>query len=269
MSMTSASHGGRALSVYFWIVIAYLLLPILIVVPTSFSAQDFLRFPPAKFGTRWYEVYLTSSAWMDATYRSFRIAIAASVVATILGTMVAVALERGRLPERSVLVAAFAAPAIVPHIILALGLFIVGVWFGLTGRESYLALAHATFGLPFAVLLIGSALRQIDPTIERAARVLGAGPIRSFFTATFPSLVPAIASASIFSFFISFDELIVALFVMGDKQTLPVRIWTDLRFELSPTIAPIATLMVALTTIAMVAAEILRRRTPTVRSATR
>jgi putative spermidine/putrescine transport system permease protein len=108
-------------------------------------------------------------------------------------------------------------------------------------------------------LILGGLLAATTPP-ERAARVMGAGPTRSFFTATFPSLRSSVVAAAIFAFFISFDELIVALFLMGDKQTLPVRIWTDLRFELSPTIAPISTLMVVLTTVAMIVAEALRRR---------
>jgi putative spermidine/putrescine transport system permease protein len=261
VSLEARARGGWGLTVYFWIVIVYLLLPILIIVPTSFSAQDFLRFPPGRLGLRWYVEYFSSEPWLAATLRSVRIALAAAILATLCGSLAAIALERGRPPARALLSAMFAAPAIVPHIILALGLFIVAVWLGLNGVEFVLVLAHAAIGIPFAVLIVSSVLRQIDPTIERAARVLGAGPVRSFFAATFPSLLPAIVSTAIFAFFISFDELIIALFLMGQKQTLPVRIWTDLRFELSPTIAPISTLMVVVTTVAMGAAEILRRRT--------
>jgi putative spermidine/putrescine transport system permease protein len=268
VTLEGRSRGGRLLAIYFWVIVAYLLLPILIIVPTSFSAQDFLRFPPARLGWRWYAEYLSSSAWLEATFRSLRVASAATVIATLCGSLAAVALERGRLPVRGIIAAFFAAPAIVPQIVLALGLFIVAAWLGLTGQEVMLVLAHAALGLPFAVLIVSSALRQIDPTLERAARVLGAGPVQGFFAATFPSLLPAVVAAAIFAFFISFDELIVALFLMGDKQTLPVRIWTDLRFELSPTIAPISTLMVALTTAAMIVAEILRRRTERLKSTT-
>lgn len=268
MSLEAGARGGWTLRVYFWIVIVYLLLPVLIIVPTSFSAQDFLRFPPSNLGLRWYVDYFTSDAWIDATLRSVRVAFVAAIIATLCGSLAAVALERGRPPARPVLTAIFAAPAIVPNIILALGLFIVAVLLGLSGVELVLVLAHAAIGLPFTVLIVASALRQIDPTLERAARVLGAGPVRSFFAATFPSLLPAVVAAAIFAFFISFDELIIALFLMGEKQTLPVRIWTDLRFELSPTIAPISTLMVVITTIAMAVAELLRRRTARLKSST-
>jgi putative spermidine/putrescine transport system permease protein len=250
----------RLLLLYFCAVIALLVLPIAIIAPVSFSTSQFMRFPPTKLGLRWYEAYLGSAVWIDATLRSLRIATGASLIATLLGSSAAIALERGRLRGRTTLSALFSAPAIVPHVIVALGVFIMTVRVGLNDTEVGLVLAHAVFGLPFVVLIVASSLRQIDPTLERAARVLGAGPWRAFLTGTLPPLLPAVVASVIFAFFISFDELIVALFVMGEKQTLPVRIWSDLRFELNPTIAAISTLMVVLTTVAMVLAEMLRRR---------
>jgi len=248
------------LTAYFWIVIAYLLMPVLIIVPLSFGRQEFMHFPPRSFGLRWYFEYFSSTPWLEATFRSLRIALSSCLLSTFLGCLGSIALERGRMPWRGFLAGVFASPAIVPQIVFALALFIAAVALGMTGEELLLIVAHSVLGLPFTILIISSALRQIDPTLERAARIMGAGPIRGFFAATFPSLTPSIVSAAIFVFFISFDELIVALFVMGDKQTLPVRIWTDLRFELSPVIAPISTLMVAFTVVAMGVAEFLRRK---------
>jgi putative spermidine/putrescine transport system permease protein len=250
----------RLLLLYFCAVIALLVLPIAIIAPVSFSTSQFMRFPPTTLGLRWYESYLGSAVWIEATLRSLRIATCASAIATLLGTSAAIALERGRVRGRTSLAALFSAPAIVPHVIVALGVFIVAVRLGINDTELALVLAHAVFGLPFVVLIVSSSLRQIDSTLERAARVLGAGPVRAFMTGTLPPMVPAVVASAIFAFFISFDELIVALFVTGEKQTLPVRIWSDLRFELNPTIAAISTLMVVVTTVAMVFAEMLRRR---------
>ncbi|WP_139280611.1 ABC transporter permease [Shimia gijangensis] len=126
-----------------------------------------------------------------------------------------------------------------------------------------LILVHAMLGLPFVVMIVGAALRQQDPTLERAARVMGAGPVRAFTTATLPPLTPAIVSSLIFSFFISFDELIFALFVMSGKETLPVRIWSDLQHFINPTIAVVSSIFIIATTLAMITAEILRRRSAT------
>lgn len=110
------------------------------------------------------------------------------------------------------------------------------------------------------VLITSAAIRQIDPTIARAARVLGAGPLRAFRVATLPPLIPAIAAAAIFAFFVSFDELIIAQFLMKGSETLPMRIWADLRLDFNPTVAAVSTLLIVVTTLAMGVAETLRRR---------
>ena len=128
-------------------------------------------------------------------------------------------------------------------------------WFAVT-----LAGAHATIAIPFVVLIVGAAHRQLDPTFEKAARVLGAGPVRAFFSAAFPSLLPGIIAAFVFSFFVSFDELIISEFMMSEQETLPMRIWADLRLELRPTIAAVSSLLIVVTTLGMGLAEIFRRR---------
>jgi putative spermidine/putrescine transport system permease protein len=165
---------------------------------------------------------------------------------------------RGALPV--ILRGVSLAPAILPNVLIALGFFIVCVFAGITDNELVLIAAHATLGLPFVVLITAAALADTDPTLERAARVLGAGPLRAFATGTLPSILPAIASAALFAFFISFDELIVALFTMGGKLTLPVRMWTELQFEIDPTISAVSILLILLTTAGMGLAEMLRRR---------
>lgn len=255
-----AAHPGRwLLLAYFTIVVGYLLAPILIIVPLSFSDQSFMQFPPRVWSLRWYDAFWTSPAWVEATWRSFRVATAASVLSVAAGGLAAFALDRGRVRARGALTAVFAGPAMVPHVVIALGVFILAIRIGQNDSELFLTLAHAALALPFSVLIIGGALRQIDPTLERAARILGAGPVRAFRTATLPILAPALVASGIFSFFISFDELVVALFVMGEHQTLPMRLWSDLRFELNPTIAAVSTILVVATTVALGAAETLRR----------
>jgi len=253
--------GPALMTVYFAAVVLYLFFPILIVAPMSLSDDRFLGFPPKSWGLRWYDAYFSDPVWIDATLRSLRVATVTSLSATVLGTLAIVGLERGRTAMRGPLNLLFAAPVIVPNVIVALGVFIVAIRLGINDQELTLAAAHTALALPFVVMIVGAAYRQIDPTLERAARVLGAGPARAFLSATLPSLVPAIVSAAIFAFFVSFDELIVALFVMGGSETLPVRIWNDLRFEINPTVAAISILFVSVTTVAMTIAELLRRRT--------
>ncbi|MEO1194368.1 MAG: ABC transporter permease [Pseudomonadota bacterium] len=248
------------LSGYFWLIVVYLLFPIAIVIPISFSSGQFLQFPPEELGFRWYDAYFGDEIWVSSTLLSLRVAVMASLLATVVGTMAVLFLERRAFRLKGLVMTAITSPIIIPHIFIALGVFILAVRLGVEDSTLVLAGAHATIALPFVVLIVGAAARQLDPTIERAARVLGAGPLRAFFAATFPSLLPAIVAAAVFAFFVSFDELIIAEFLLSGQETLPMRIWADLRLEVSPTVAAVSTLLVVVTSLAMVGAEILRRR---------
>lgn len=258
--MGKIQNSDWPLAIFYLLIVVFLFFPILIVVPISFSNGRFLSFPPEEFGLRWYHEYFSDPIWMEATMRSLRVAFGASLLATAVGTLSVVGLGRRPTKISGVLTAVFVGPSIVPNIIIALGVFIFAIRFGVSDNEFTLIAAHAAIGLPFVILMVGSAYRQIDPTLERAARIMGAGPVRAFLTATLPSLMPAILAAAIFAFFVSFDELIISLFLMSSAETLPMRIWNDLRFEINPTIAAISVFFVAITTIAMTGAELLRRR---------
>jgi len=252
--------GSTLLTVFFVITILFLFFPIMVILPMSFSAGETLQFPPQSWGLRWYREYFSDNLWQAATFRSLRIALMASILSTAAGTLAAIGLDKTRKSLRPLLTGLFLAPAVIPNVIIALGVFIMAVWLGLTSSEPLLVMVHAMLGLPFVLMIVGAALRQQDPMLENAARVFGAGPVQAFVTATLPPLRPAIISSLIFAFFISFDELIFALFVMGGKVTLPVRIWSDLQQFINPTIAAVSTIFIIVTTLAMVIAEILRRR---------
>ena len=245
---------------YFVLVLAFLLFPLLIVVPLSFGDDSLMRFPPTGWGLRWYETYFNNPVWMRATGLSFQVALMASALATFVGTLSVLALERRNVPGKRAVRALMIAPMIVPHIFLAVGVFVLAAKFGGAGSALVLACAHATIALPFVVLMVGAAMKQIDPTLERAARVLGAGPLRAFIAATLPGLTPSIVAAAVFAFFVSFDELIIAEFLMGGRETLPMRIWADLKLELNPTISAVSSLLILVTIVGMGGAEILRRR---------
>lgn len=248
------------LAVFYVLVVIFLFFPILIVLPISFSDGRFLSFPPESFGLRWYRAYFGDPVWMAATFRSLRVAFGASVLATVVGTLTVIGMGRSRSKSGAVLTAIFVAPSVIPNIIIALGVFILAIRMGASDNEITLICAHAAIGLPFVVLMVGTAFRQIDPTLERAARIMGAGPVQAFLAATLPPLMPAVLAAGIFAFFVSFDELIIALFLMSSAETLPMRIWNDLRFEINPTIAAVSVFFVFVTTLAMTGAELLRRR---------
>lgn len=245
---------------YFLVVILYLIFPLLIIIPISFSNNPFLRFPPTNLGVLWYETYFNDPVWVGATILSLKVAVIASTLATIIGTMAVLVLERQALRFKNVLTYFMTSPIIIPHIFIALGMFILAVRLGIDDNAITLAGAHATIAIPFVVLIVGAAHRQLDPTFEKAARVLGAGPVRAFFSAAFPSLLPGIVAALVFSFFVSFDELIISEFMMSEQETLPMRIWADLRLELRPTIAAVSSLLIVVTTLGMGLAELYRRK---------
>lgn len=247
-------------AVLFSLGVLFLFFPILIVAPMSFSGDRFLGFPPKSWGLVWYEAYFSDPVWLAATWRSLRVAALAALIATLAGTASVVGLARLSKRARAGVTGLLLAPAIVPNVIVALGVFMLALRFGTTDSEATLVLAHAAIGLPFVVMIVGAAYRQTDPLLEKAARVFGAGPLRAFWTATVPPLAPAVVAAFIFAFFVSFDELVIALFLMGGSETLPVRIWNDLRFEINPTIAAISTFFVVVTALAMGLAEFLRAR---------
>lgn len=249
------------LTLLFCLTVLFLFFPVLVVIPMSFSAGETLQFPPESWSLRWYSEYFHDAVWRAATFRSLRIALFASILATLAGTLAAIAIDRMGRALASAFSGLFMAPAIIPNVIIALGVFVMAIRLGATNNEIMLILAHAMLGLPFVLMIIGAALRQQDPTLERAARSLGAGPVQAFMTATFPPLKPALVSAMIFAFFISFDELIFALFLMSGKETLPVRIWSDLQHFINPTIAAVSTIFIVGTTLAMTLAELMRRRT--------
>ena len=251
---------SAALRIYFWATVFFLLFPIFIVFPASFGNSQFLRFPPRELGLRWYHTYFFDSSWLDSTILSLRVAVLSALVATVAGTLAAIGISGSSRKLQGPMIFLATLPLVIPEIFIALGIFILALRFGVTDNEFVLAMAHAAIAAPFVVLIVNAAMQQINPTLERAARVLGAGPLRAFRVAVLPRLMPAIVASAIFSFFTSFDELVISLFLMKGEVTLPMRIWADLKLEFSPTVAAVSSLLIVLTSASMWLAEMLRRR---------
>jgi len=245
---------------YVWTIIAFLILPIAVVIPMSFSQAAFLRFPPVDLGFLWYGKYFSDPQWIDATFLSLKIATGSSVIACAVGTLAALSLERTRATFKRSVTSILSLPIVVPSIFIALGVFLVALRFDLLDSELLVIAAHATLSLPFVVLMVGAVVRQLDVSLERAARIMGAGPVRAFFSVTFPALVPSLAAAFVVSFFLSFDELIVSLFTLSGKETLPMLLWNNMRLDVSPIITAVASLLIMATIVFMLGAEVLRRR---------
>lgn len=246
---------------YICAVLLFLFLPIILVSVFSFDSANKLSFPPEGFSLRWYSAYLTDDVWLASTWRSVRIALFSSIAACLIGTLLAIVLvkRQGTIFARA-LMALSIAPLVVPNIVIALGVFIASAKFGVYGMETTLILAHAALAIPFVVMIVYGGLMQVDFTLERAARIMGASPLGAFRVAVLPTILPSVVAGGIVACFTSFDELIIALFIMGDAPTLPVRIWSDLRFELNPVVTAISTVLMVLATAGMAFAEWLRKR---------
>lgn len=243
------------------IVGSYLLLPSVLVAIMSFGSDDLLRFPPDLFSLRWYEEFLGSEPWTTAAIRSVGVAIGAATLSAILGTAAAIAIVRGRLPLRRAFTAVAISPIVVPPIIVAVGGYGIFVRLGLIGSLPGLVLVHTVFTVPVVILLVSAALNRTDHRLELASTNLGAGTWTTYRRITLPLIAPAILSGWLFAFLISFDELVLAIFLVGTSApTLPIRIFSEITFGLTPIIAAVSTLLLLLTAVALGASGAIGRR---------
>lgn len=235
-----------AFGLFVGLVLAYLILPLLIIVPMSFSGTRFLTFPPPSFSLRWYAEYFGNPAWMQATRISLTIAALTVVFATPLGVAAAYAISNGQGRLLRALHMMLMLPLIVPIIIIAIGIFFVYAKVGLIATLPGLVLANVMLGLPYVITSVVAGLQSFDPTQEMVARSLGMNRLRAFLTVTLPQIKASVLAGGIFAFISAIDETIIALFVSGGQyQTLTRRMFTALRDEIDPTIASISTLLTA------------------------
>lgn len=252
--------GRRLLPAYFALMLAYLVVPLLIVFPLSFSDTTYLVFPPRGFTWRWYAEILQNPAWLDAFYRSLALGGLTAICTTVLGTLAASAIAR--LPTRSghVLAGAFLVPQVVPAVIIALGAFLFLNAIGFLGTFSGLLVMHVMMAMPLVVMTMSAALKQMGQAQVKAARVLGATPLKAFRYVTLPTIAPSLAVSGVFAFLISFDELVVTLFISGNHPTMPVRIWADVRQQLTPVVPAAVTVLTVIALAVAIPIEAYRYR---------
>lgn len=245
------------------LIIALFILPSLTVILLSFTSGRTLRFPPPGFSLRWYgEFFDPGGEWLRAAGSSLRVAVGAAVVSTVLGTLAAYGLVRGRFPGRKILLLFLVAPLIVPVVVLAVALFFVvlRVRLGALGSAVPLIGAHAVLGVPLVVLNVAASLARLDPDLELAASGLGGDRWQVFRRITLPLILPGIMSGALLSFVTSWDEVVIAIFLTSPySRTLPVVMWGDVRYSLDPTVAVVAAVLTLTTTVAIMAFFALRR----------
>jgi putative spermidine/putrescine transport system permease protein len=259
---TQITHWQRAwLYLVCAAVLAFMVVPCLLVIPMSLSADSFLHFPPRDLSLRWYRSFLGSADWMHGARVSLEVALATVVLATAIGTAGAYAIRQldGKFAVAIRMI--FMLPMIAPVILIAVGVFFVYARLGLNNSVEGLVLAHTLLAIPYVVITVGSGLETYDLTQEMVARSLGASRVRAFFQITLPQIAPAIYSSLLFSFMTSFDETVIVLFVSsGDTSTLTRLMFENIRDQQDPTIAAISTLLILISTAALVIVQWLSRR---------
>jgi ABC-type spermidine/putrescine transport system permease subunit II len=253
--------GGRyLLALFSGAVLLFLCLPIAVVVPMSFSSASSLEFPPPGLSLRWYHSFFGDPRWLGAAGTSALVACASSIGALILGSVASYGLVRGSFRGRALLEGNFIAPLILPPVITAVALYIFFARIGLLGTMAGLIVAHTVLTVPYVVLVMAVAIRQFDVRIEQVAYSLGASWFRMFRSVLLPNLLPSVLAAWIFAFIISFDEVIVTLFLAGAYDTIPKRMFNELILQVNPTITAIATLLIALSVVTIgIVAWLMRR----------
>jgi ABC-type spermidine/putrescine transport system permease subunit II len=258
--LVGARVASWLLPAYAGLVLAFLIAPAAIVVPMGFTSSQFLEFPPPGYSLRWFEVYFGSPLWLAATLRSFGVAFATAVLATLVGGLAALALARSQSRWRGAIFAFFLAPMIVPRIVIAVGLFYLFAQLGLVATDLGLTIGHTVLALPFAFVAIAAVLKTYDWRLDQAAAVLGANRFQALRLVTVPMIKGGLIAAFLFAFITSFDELTVALFVSGGlKTTLPKQMWDDMILQLNPTLAAVSVVVLVIVTALLLVAERLRR----------
>lgn len=237
--------GKLALFAFTGLILLFLIIPNFIVVPISFSNSSLLSFPPQGFSLRWYERYWELPGWVSATVNSFVVGILTAVLATLIGSITAYALVRGNVFGKRLIEALLMLPIIIPSLVTAIALFNVMAYLKLVGTLPGFVIGHTVIAVPFAITIMSNALRGIDPVLEQAARSLGANRLTAIRRVTLPVAFPAVVSSMLFAFLISFDELLIVLFISTPTfSTLPKKLWEGIRFEIEPTLAAVSTLLV-------------------------
>ena len=242
-------------------VLVFLLLPVMVIIPLSFSDSSFLAYPITGWSLKWYQEMWHSPDWIRATKNSFIVAPAATLLASVLGTLAAVGLARVKFPGKGIITSVLIAPMVVPIVVVGVSSYLYFAKLGLNDSYLGLILVHAALGAPFVVTTVLATLQGFNDNLVRASLSLGASPLATFFRVTLPVIAPGVISGALFAFATSFDEVVVTLFLAGPEQvTLPRQMFTGIRENISPTIAAVATLLILFTTSLLMVLEWLRGR---------
>jgi spermidine/putrescine transport system permease protein len=262
MNAAVSTAGRRWLWVTFWVLVVFLYAPLVILLIFSFNDRNLVSFPWEGFTLRWYESFIHNREILNALRMSLWVAALTAVVTTVLSIPASIALVRRRFFGKGLVSGVMLAPLVIPLVVLGTALLILFNTIGLEFSGFTIAIGHIVIALPFAILTLVPRLELIPAALEEASRDLGAGWFTTFRQITWPLMLPAIFSAFLLSFVISFDEVVVASFVAGDQVTFPVYLYSQLRLPRRlPQVISVAVVILFISAIVVIASEVLRKVT--------
>ena len=230
------------------VLFVFLLVPVLVVIPLAFSGETTLRFPPSSFSLRWYGEFFHNARMLDGLRASALLGAAVTAVTLLVALPAAYVIVRMKNAVTEILYNVFTAPLLLPTIVLGLAMLISFAATGLLGSYTAIALGHLVLTLPYSLRILATALGGVPLLLEEAAATLGATPFTVFRRVTLPLLAPGLVSAAALSFLVSFDEIVITLFLAGPRvTTLPVEMFRRLDSRADPMIAAVSVLMIMLT----------------------
>lgn len=234
----------------------FLLAPILVVLPLSFSNDSYLTFPPESWGVRWYVAMFQHSGLISAFWLSLGIASVVTALSLAVGIPAAYAIGRHEFHGREFALSLFTAPLLLPSIVLGLAILLVFVQARLLGTVTGLIIAHLIVTTPYVIRIVITSLSTLPPAVEEAATMLGASPLTVFRRITLPLMAPGLVASAALSFLLSFDEVVISLFITGPRlTTLPVEIFNYVESQTDPMTAAISVVLVTATLLIIILIE--------------
>lgn len=239
----------------------FIIAPLVVVVISSFTNSEYLVFPPEGFSWKWYQDVLTNGRYVEPFWNSIELAVVTTLLSLIIGTLLAMVFTRYKFRGKGALQSLFLAPLVVPMLLLGIGLLMFYSKLGINATFLRLVLAHVVLTVPYVIRTMSSVFANLNRSVEEAASTLGATPWQTFYLVTLPMVQPALAASAFFSFILSFDELVLALFLTSpDFNTLPMLIYSDIQFNMTPAIAAISSIIILGTMcIGLVVLSLMRR----------
>lgn len=245
------------------LVYMFLLVPIVIVVPIAFGPAQEIAFPPSSYSLDLFRLFFSSPDWSNPLLQSLKVSVASTIIVLLAGVPAAYGIARYDFPGKALIAGAMMSSLIIPTIVTALGLYLYFSYLRITGTTLAIILGHVIFTMPYVLVMMVAGIQKLDRDLEFGAQLMGATRLRMFLTVVLPQLVPSLIGATLFAFLISFDEVVISWFLAGPTTaTLPVKMFSAIKWEISPVIAAVSTMLTALSLIVCLITVALQRPTP-------